>query len=307
MKSLLIGTAGWSYPDWAGAVYPSPKRRDFDPLPYLARHFDLVEINASFYRLPPLRVVESWLRRVDGFPRFRFLFKAPRSWTHPGLGAGEPEAPAAAVAELAGRLHDAGRLGAVLLQFPWSFRDAPASRARVDALLRRLEPLPAAVEVRHASFARGDWLHWLGERGALPVNVDQPALRDCLPLESATGPDAAYFRLHGRNAAAWFAASAGRDQRYDYLYAAAELDAIAARVRSAAERVATLFVVTNNHYGGQAAVNALELRAKLLEERVRVPRSLLARYPQLAEIATPDSEDGVDDDPTPPTRQGELF
>jgi uncharacterized protein YecE (DUF72 family) len=157
------------------------------------------------------------------------------------------------------------------------------------------------VEVRHASFARGDWLDWLAARGALPVNVDQPALPDCLPLQDAVGAQAAYFRLHGRNASAWFAADAGRDQRYDYLYSPPELDAISDRVRSAAERVGTLFVVTNNHYGGQAAVNALELRARLLRERVRVPRSLLARYPRLVEIARPD--DGQD----PPASQGELF
>lgn len=294
MAQILIGTAGWSYDDWRGTVYPAPLPRGFDPLRYLAAAFDLVEINVSFYRLPRPELVAGWVQRVQDFPDFRFLLKAPRSWTHPEPGAGDPEpAPFRGLAE---SLAAGGRLGAVLLQLPQSFHAGAAARERVQRLRDWLPGLPVAVEVRHASFAGPAWPSWLAERDCLPVNVDQPALPGCLGLDAACGRAGAYFRLHGRNAAQWFAPAAGRDARYDYLYAEGELDAIAARVGEAAARVPLLFLVTNNHYRGQAAVNALQLRARLLGRPLPVPPTLLASYPQLAAIAAP-----------PARRPGELF
>jgi len=294
MARILIGTAGWSYDDWRGTVYPAPLPRGFDALRSLAGIFDLVEINVSFYRLPQLAVVAGWVERVRDFPDFRFLLKAPRSWTHPEPGAADPApAPFRALAEA---LSASGRLGAVLLQFPQSFHAGAAARERVARLRDWLAALPVAVEVRHASFAGTEWSRWLAERDALPVNVDQPALPGCLGLGAACGKEAAYFRLHGRNAAQWFAPGAGRDARYDYLYSETELDGIAAQVSEAAARVPLLFLVTNNHYRGQAAVNALQLRARLLGRPLPVPPTLLAQYPQLAAIAAP-----------PARRPGELF
>lgn len=294
MAELLIGTAGWSYDDWRGTVYPASPPPRFDPLRYLAAHFDLVEINVSFYRLPRPELVAGWLQRVQEFPAFRFLLKAPRTWTHPEPGAADPPpAPFRALAEL---LAGGGRLGAVLLQFPWSFRAGAPARARVARLRDWLPGLPVAVEVRHASFAGPDWPRWLAAQDCLPVNVDQPALPGCLALGAECGAQAAYFRLHGRNAGQWFAPAAGRDARYDYLYTEAELDGVAEQVAEAARRVPLLFLVTNNHYRGQAAVNALQLRARLLGRPLPVPPALLASYPQLAAIAAP-----------PPRRPGELF
>jgi uncharacterized protein YecE (DUF72 family) len=294
MATILVGTAGWSYDDWRGRVYPERAPAGFDPLALLAAHFDLVEINVTFYRLPRPDVVTGWLRRLKDEPRFQFLLKAPRDWTH--SRPGEAPGPAAPFAALARELAAAGRLGAVLLQFPWSLREGAAARARIAALRERLPEMPVAVEVRHASFAGEDWPKWLRRHDCLPVNVDQPALPACLALGADCGKRAAYFRLHGRNAASWFA-DTGRDARYDYLYGPAELESIAARVEEAAARVPLLFLVTNNHFRGQAAVNALQLRARLLGRPVPVPPQLLASYPALAAVAAA----------LPPRAQGELF
>ena len=293
MATILVGTAGWSYDDWRGRVYPARTGADFDPLRLLAAHFDLVEINVTFYRLPRPEVVAGWLRRVEDQPSFQFLLKAPRDWTH----TRPDEAPGAAApfAALARAVAAEGRLGAVLLQFPWSLRDGAAARARIAKLRERLPQLPVAVEVRHGSFAGDAWPRWLLAQECLPVNVDQPALPDCLPLAADCGRQSAYFRLHGRNAANWFAA-AGRDARYDYLYSPAELEGIAVRIEEAARRVPCLFIVTNNHFRGQAAVNALQLRARLLGRPVLVPPQLLASYPELAAVAQ-----------ALPRAQGELF
>jgi uncharacterized protein YecE (DUF72 family) len=294
MARILVGTAGWSYADWCGHVYPERAPAGFDPLRLLAAHFDLVEINVSFYRLPRPEVVTGWLRRVRDREHFRFLLKAPRDWTH--VAPDQAPAPAGPFVALARELAAAGRLGAVLLQFPWSLRAGAAARARIGTLRDRLPGLPVAVEVRHGSFADPDWAPWLLAHECLPVNVDQPALPACLALGTDCGREAAYFRLHGRNAANWFAAT-GRDARYDYLYTPAELEAIAVRVEAAAQRVPLLFLVTNNHFRGQAAVNALQLRARLLGRPVPVPPRLLASYPALAAVAAP----------PPPQAQAELF
>ena len=79
---LRIGTAGWSYEDWKGVVYPSGAGRRFDPLAYLADYFDVVEINSSFYRPTPPPWARSWARRVEGNPRFGFTAKLWRRFTH---------------------------------------------------------------------------------------------------------------------------------------------------------------------------------------------------------------------------------
>ena len=66
---IRVGPAGWSYQDWAGQVYPKPQPRGFDPLRYLARYFDAIEINSTFYRPAAPKTVESWLRRVPELNR----------------------------------------------------------------------------------------------------------------------------------------------------------------------------------------------------------------------------------------------
>lgn len=294
MGEILIGTAGWSYEDWKGRVYPSRPGTRFDPLAYLTRYFDLIEINVSFYRLPRPDTVSSWLRRSSAAPNFRFLIKAPRSWTHPRRD--QPPDSVAAFRLLAELLAAEGRLAAILLQFPWSFRNERASRDRVATLREALHGLPVAVEVRHESFGKPAWPAWLAHRDCLAVNVDQPDLEACLRLTNWQAPSGAYYRLHGRNRDAWFDSSAGRDGRYDYLYGPEELAAIAAGIREVASSTGQVLVVANNHYLGQAAVNGLQLKALFSGERVAVPASLLRHYPQLASIALPCTED-----------QGELF
>jgi uncharacterized protein YecE (DUF72 family) len=190
-------------------------------------------------------------------------------------------------------LADAERFGAMLLQFPWSFRNTEASRARVAELVGLLPGLPVAVEVRHESFAGEPWQRLLAQWGCLPVNVDQPAGAG-LALAAHRTAAGAYFRLHGRNAASWFEAAAGRDARYDYLYGEQELDEVAARVRDAAQGPAPVFVVTNNHFRGQAAANALELRHRLGGGRQKVPPDLMRAYPRLARIAAPEDREQAD-------------
>ena len=291
---ILFGTAGWSYEDWRGRVYPRGRGGDFDELAYLSAYFDVVEVNSTFYRLPPPERGLSWLSRVATNPNFRFLLKLPQAWTH-GREAPDP-AGVASFRALAENIAAGGRLGALLMQFPWSFRNDRAGLARVESLAGLLPGLPLAVEVRHGGFADPAWADQLAAMGCSPVNVDQPLIGDSLPLGALIGKPFAYFRFHGRNRGAWFDETAGRDQRYDYLYGEEELAELARQIEDAALLAPIVFVILNNHFRGQAAANALQLRARIFGQAIPHPPELLRHYPQLRANALP-----------PPGSQSELF
>ena len=91
--------------------------------------------------------------------------------------------------------------------------------------------------------------------------------------------------MHGRNYKAWFSKEAGRDETYDYLYDAEELEGIKKRVEAVAATSRSMTVIANNHYRGAEVANALELKAMMTGEKVAVPEGLLKAYPRLAAIA----------------------
>lgn len=274
---IRFGPAGWEYPDWAGIVYPKPQPRGFDRLRHLARFFSTVEVNATFYRPFPADVAARWCERVAGFPRFRFGAKVWRRLTHERAEPYGAEEVSQARAAL-DRLHGEGRLGAALLQFPWSFKREPASEEWLRGLLRALAGLPLVVEVRHLSWDSPEVLEELAAQGAGIVNVDQPLFHDSIrPASRATGR-VGYVRVHGRNYKDWFRKAAGRDARYDYLYPAGELEPWAKRIRELAAEVPDVYVVTNNHFRGQAAANAAMLESMVEGRQVEAPPQLFARY-----------------------------
>jgi uncharacterized protein YecE (DUF72 family) len=269
---IRIGPAGWSYTDWEGTVYP-PHRSRFDHLAYLSSFFDTIEINSPFYRVPPPTHARSWVRRVANNPSFKFTTKIFRGFTHDPsqLAAGDVKA----FRDYLDPLADANRLGAVLMQFPWSFKNAPESRERLDALFADFRDYPLALEVRHSSFQEDDFLRWLDERGVAWVNVDQPLFQDSVkPAATVTGP-LGYIRLHGRNYEKWFA-HAESWERYNYLYSKEELSPWIERIRTMGREKET-YVITNNHFRGQAIVNAGELKEALGIEG-KVPPQLKEAY-----------------------------
>ena len=282
---IYIGPAGWSYPDWAGVVYPLKKTRGFDPLAYLASYFNLIEINSTFYRLPPPSTAARWVERVAHAPEFRFTLKGHQDLTH----ARKPLDPQVVESfkHALSPLLDADRLLSVLLQFPWSFRNTAENRRRLEALIETLVPFPVAIEVRHGGWARDRGLAALAERGVTVCAVDQPLIGDSLSMRvHHTGEAGAYFRLHGRNKSEWFRPDTNRDLRYNYLYSPSELAPVADTVRAAAATASQVAVVLNNHFRGQAVANAIELKAMLAGARVAVPPDLLSAYPRLGAIAS---------------------
>ncbi len=273
LHRVRIGPAGWSYKDWEGVVYPAAPGRRFDQLAYLARYFDAIEVNSSFYRIPPPAHAVSWVRRTASHPDFRFTAKLYRGFTHEK--ATEP-GDAGAFRRFLDPLAEAGRLGALLVQFPWSFRNDAENRGRIERILAEFAAYPKAVEVRHASFDDPEFFAMLDRSGTAFVNLDQPLFSDSIkPAAIGTG-GLGYVRFHGRNYQKWFAHSESWE-RYDYLYSKQELEPWVGRIRSlAAER--DVYVVTNNHFRGQAIVNAVELK-QALGQPADAPETLARAYP----------------------------
>jgi uncharacterized protein YecE (DUF72 family) len=288
--SVRIGPAGWSYPDWAGLVYPKPKPRGFNEIEFLAQYFDTIEINTSFYQ--PLRAehCRQWIAKVSGNSRFLFTAKLWKRFTHQDSPSLEEEREVRAGFEV---LRDAGKLGAVLLQFPFSFHRDPENTAYLDSLLKRFADFPLAVEVRHASWNEVGFYAMLYARGVGFCNIDQPLIgRSLRPTEHATA-SIGYVRLHGRRYDTWFSddPELPRSERYNYLYNEEELEPWAKRIDAVASRTKNTFVLTNNHYLGKSAVNALQLISLLRGVKVNVPEPLRQHYPQLELIASEPSRE----------------
>lgn len=281
---MRIGLAGWSYPDWKGRVYPVKPPRGFDPLSHLAEYFDTIEINSTFYRIPTLKTTRDWAARVAGNPNFKFTAKLPQVFTHRRQTNTEDEA--ALKAALA-PLHDAGQLGALLLQFPYAFHHTSANRAYLHQLVQRFHDYPLVLEVRHRSWDVPVADEFLRERGVGFCNIDQPQVSYALGLTQHVTSAIGYLRLHGRNTATWFQDDADRDSRYDYLYSAPELEEITEVLLHIAAQARDVYLIANNHFRGQAALNALDVRRRLTRAPVNVPPQMLTAYPEVSQLMLP--------------------
>jgi uncharacterized protein YecE (DUF72 family) len=200
-SQIRIGPAGWSYKDWAGIVYPSRKPGGFHEAAFLSEFFDTIEINTSFYQ--PLRPehCRNWLELVATNPRFLFTAKLWQKFTHEVDAGGEDERAVRAGFDV---LREGGKLGAVLLQFPFSFHRTEESCVYLNNLLKRFSDYPLVVEVRHATWNDKAFYAMLHDRGVGFCNIDQPVIgRSMTPTERTTSR-VAYVRLHGRRYDTWF-------------------------------------------------------------------------------------------------------
>ena len=310
--TLRIGTSGWSYPTgkgtWNGLFYPATRSKrdgtkDFDELRYYAEHFDTVEVNSTFYGQPRPQVTRSWAERTP--PGFEFSVKVYQKFTHPkmfkeaALKSVRGEAAENPLLDLLAQvtqsdlddfrrgidpLASAGKLGALLAQFPPSFKDSPQSRDYLAGLLRAFADYPVAVELRHRSWsdAIADTLTLLNASGAAWVQIDEPKFRFSIRqnyLPNVTG--FYYMRLHGRNVGQWWHHEKSED-RYNYLYSAAELQEFSDVAGAAKALVKKSYLYTNNHFAAKSVVNAVMLKAQLGEPiDGEYPETLVDAYQEL--------------------------
>jgi uncharacterized protein YecE (DUF72 family) len=298
--SIRIGTAGWSYKDWEGIFYPPGMRqRRVHPLEYLARFFDTAEINTSFYGPLKPELAKLWSRTVaEVNPKFLFTAKLYRAFTHSPVAVMEPTSAATIrptdedeikTREGLDALAREGRLGALLIQFPVSFKNTSLNREYLERLLRQFIEYPRVVEVRDSSWNNPETLAEFTRQNVAFCNIDQPVMGKSLaPTEYVTAP-IAYVRLHGRNYDQWFD-SDNRNDRYNYLYKERELEDWKERIESVAHKAQITYVITNNHFESKAGVNAIELKSMISGKRVTAPPTLIHTYPELRKFADPAEE-----------------
>jgi uncharacterized protein YecE (DUF72 family) len=297
---ILIGTAGWSYKDWDGVFYPpGMQHRKQHALEYLAQCFDVVEINTSFYGHIKPELAKLWSRKVEAVnPKFMFTAKLHRSFTHSPLSEMEPTSAVSIkpndederlAREGLDALASTGKLGALLIQFPVSFKNTALNREYVDTLLRQFIEFPRVLEVRHSTWDSPETIASFAQKNVAFCNIDQPLIgRSLEATEHVTSP-VGYVRLHGRNYDQWFEAENSKE-RYNYLYEESELAVWKDKIERIAEKADVTYVVANNHNLGKAGVNALELKHMLTGKRVKAPEVLIQHYPELKKIADPLSD-----------------
>jgi uncharacterized protein YecE (DUF72 family) len=314
---LFIGTSGYSYPDWKGIVYPRSVKRDVGgstpELTYLSRYFNTREINATFYRQFESEIAKKWSDAVEN-PEFEFAIKANQVFTHAaGTKPSERKAPTSveslkytradidASRRFLDVLAERDRLLVVLFQFPVSFKfttkDKEGEPVRLEGnwdhvadVLNAFKQYPKAIEFRHESWDDQWVLRALREHETAWVNIDEPRLGASLHGTQYVTAHLAYLRLHGRNYKKLFN-SKNRDERYDHRYTPEELEPIAKSLKTMAKKVEReptrreakkVIAATNNHYKGQAAVNAIDLKRLLGIKNNPVPDELQKTYPNLA-------------------------
>jgi uncharacterized protein YecE (DUF72 family) len=291
---LRVGPAGWHYPDWDGTVYPPSAGSRFDHLGFLADYFDTVEINSSFYAPPKPQDAARWAERVRKNPRFRFTAKAWQKLTHELRDPAELSftQDCDTVRRALSPLAETNMLGAVLLQFPWSFRNTGENTGYLERLFRTLRDFALVLEVRHSSWNDPATFALLRDSSVGFCNIDQPVIGASLNPTAIVTSRVGYFRLHGRNYATWFKEEAGRDARYDYLYLKPEIREITGLVRKIEKEAGETYTITNNHFRGQAIVNAIQILEELDPVPPAIPPQLISCYPgQFAE--RPGKRDGI--------------
>jgi len=302
MGEIRVGTSGWNYPSgagtWNGVFYPAPRPRGFDELAYYADRFDTVEVNSTFYRMPEAPMTASWIRRTPS--SFLFAIKLYQKFTHPDmylardgvrdwdLSRDDFDLFRAGVGPLA----ESGRLGAILAQFPPSFKDTEESRGYLDWLLGGLAAYPVAIELRHRSWSDepARTLALLREHRAAWALIDEPkfesSIRQALDAAPVAEAPIAYVRLHGRNAAAWWDHAEAED-RYNYLYSEDELAPFSKAAREAARREQRVLMYLNNHFSAKSVANAAILKRDLGQ---LIPGDyepeMVERYPELKDVVT---------------------
>ena len=292
---VRFGPAGWLYKDWEGIVYPESRPPRFDPLRYIAEFFDAVEVNSSYYGPPLPRTTAAWVKRVEDFHNFRFTAKLWKRFTHE-RGKAWTRGEVEQVRSGFDVMMDAGKLGAVLLQFPWSFKRTEANREWLGDVVRTFNQYPLVLEVRHKSWLVPEFMQSLHEDGVGFANIDQPLYHDSIGPSAHVTSHVGYVRVHGRNYKDWFRDKAPVEQRYNYLYKADELKPWVERAREIAADPATqeVYVVTNNHYKGKAVANALMMKSMLTGARVPAPPGVVEAYADAVDgFAEPADDDAV--------------
>jgi uncharacterized protein YecE (DUF72 family) len=184
-------------------------------------------------------------------------------------------------------LASSGKMGALLAQFPPSFKSDGPSRDYLTWLLQAFAGYSLAVELRHATWSDtlGETLALLNASGAALVQIDEPKFRLSIRQNQLPNIRGVYYmRLHGRNAAQWWKHDKAED-RYNYLYSADEVSEFAETLDAAREIVRKAYLYTNNHFSAKSVANAAMIKKQLGEPlEGEYSAEFLSRYPEVVEV-----------------------
>ena len=288
---VRIGTSGWNYPltgygPWTGVFYPLPHgktipdtKKKFDELAYYAERFDTVEINNTFYGPPAVKTARSWADRTPS--GFEFSLKLFQQFTHKReVSQEDVDVFKRGIEPLA----KADKLGALLCQFPASFKREDVSVDYLTWLLETFADHRLAVELRHRSWSDefAPTLNLLNEHHAAFVQIDEPKFKTSIRQNQLPNITSFYYlRAHGRNWKKWWHHE-HKDERYDYLYTPPEIQAFGETLKAVKTIVRKAYAYMNNHADAKSVANAIELKQFLGQA---VPEDLhpemLKRYPAL--------------------------
>lgn len=254
--ALRIGTSGYSFEDWRGVFYPESIDKG-KMLDHFARHFETVEVNSTYYRIPHPRVFEHMVNKVpEGFD---FMVKVPQSFTHRRQ---EIEGDSEKFQDAIRPLVESGKLTGLLAQFPFSFKFSPQNLDYLKRCRDTAGKSPFFVEFRHNSWVNREMYDRLRAEKIGYVAVDEPPLPGLLAPDCFATTDIGYIRLHGRNSDKWWD---GGPLRYDYNYSTEELEYWRDKVRKLMQKVRAVYVYFNNCHMGQAVNNARDFRQLIAE------------------------------------------
>jgi uncharacterized protein YecE (DUF72 family) len=249
---ILCGPSGWDYPDWENAIYPRPKPLSFHALAFLSRRLGMVEIAATADRIIRPEIARLWLSKVKANVDFRLTALVHRRFTHDRQI--EPETMSRFREGLTPIL-ESGRLGCLVMQFPWPFRFTAENRDFLIRLRRMLHPFPVAAQMRHESWsseeARGVFIDY----HIAFVNADQPQRMRMMPPTAHLTAPFGYLRLEGRT---WDNRRAR--PRDDYRFTAEELISWSSKLSRIRKFAEAFFIVFANRARGVAVVNALQMQ-----------------------------------------------
>ncbi len=259
--SYRIGTSGYSYKDWEGVFYPPdiPKGKKLD---YYAQHFNTVEINSTYYRIPNPAVFYHLHQKTA--PDFEFIVKTNRESTH---NRKENAKAMRELQEAVKPLKESAKLKGYLAQFPYSFKNIPTNRDYILQTKELTGEIPLFVEFRNWTWNQDQLADFLGENDINYVNVDQPPLRGLLPRQDLLTGNLGYVRFHGRNIKNWWEGT--NESRYNYLYSEEELQEWIHHLVRLIKRSYRTYIFFNNHPQGQAIKNAGMLK-KILEKQLQI-------------------------------------
>jgi uncharacterized protein YecE (DUF72 family) len=278
---IYIGTSGWSYPrgegSWTGYFYPTKK---INELEYYSQFFNTVEINSSFYKPPSPRYVEKWARSVP--EDFLFTVKLWQKFTHPGMYEEASGEEAILYPEDVDLFYESiepliryGKLGALLVQFPPSFRNNGFGRRALNGIIRIFSRYNLAVELRHKSWSDdADTAELFRQNNVSWVRIDEPLFSSSIAVDLPLTSLMAYFRFHGRNREMWWKGNS--QTRYRYLYPPGEMEELVNKVKIVASKANQTFVFFNNHWQGYAPRNAVSMLRALHLPFKEIPGPVLS-------------------------------